>query len=46
MATFAIARKETGTWRWPIVQFLGLTVLAYTLTLITYQVGSLVISMG
>jgi ferrous iron transport protein B len=46
MATFAIARKETGTWRWPIVQFLGLTVLAYTLTLITYQVGSLVISMS
>lgn len=44
MATFAITRKETGKWRWAVVQFLGLTILAYVITLITYQTGSFIIA--
>jgi len=40
-ATLAITRAETGSWRWPIFQFTYLTVLAYILTLFTYQIGVL-----
>ena len=40
IATVAITRRETGSWGWAIAQFTGLTVLAYLLTLIVYQVGS------
>jgi ferrous iron transport protein B len=41
MATLAITRKETGSWGWAAFQFLGLTVLGYVVTLIVYQMGSL-----
>jgi len=41
IATFAIVRRETNSWKWPFVQAFGLTGLAYILTLIVYQVGSL-----
>jgi ferrous iron transport protein B len=40
-ATLAITRFETRSWRWPIFQFTYLTVLAYILTLLTYQTGRL-----
>ena len=40
IATVAMTKQETGSWRWAIVQFLGLTVLAYFVTLIVYQIGS------
>jgi len=43
VATLAITKVETGSWRWPIFQFTYLTVLAYILTLITYQLGRLII---
>ena len=39
--TLAITRVETRSWRWPIFQFTYLTVLAYILTLFTYQLGRL-----
>jgi ferrous iron transport protein B len=39
VATVAMTRQETGSWRWAIFQFLGLTALAYGVTLIVYQVG-------
>jgi len=42
MATVAITRRETGSWGWAGAQFAGLTLLGYILTLITYQVGSLI----
>lgn len=29
MSTLAIVRKETGTWKWPVVQFVFMGVLAY-----------------
>ncbi len=42
-ATVAITWKETKSVKWALFQFGGLTILAYVLTLITYQVGSLFI---
>lgn len=38
MSTLAIVRKETGTWKWPIIQFFYMTGLAYVMSLIAYQV--------
>jgi ferrous iron transport protein B len=39
VATIAATRRETGLWRWAVFQFLGLTALAYVLTLGVYQIG-------
>ena len=39
MATIAITRQETGSWRWALLQLFGLTTMAYVITLIVYQVG-------
>ncbi|RKY23928.1 MAG: ferrous iron transport protein B [Planctomycetota bacterium] len=41
VATLAICKRETGSWGWAFFQFFGLTALAYVITLIVYQVGSL-----
>ncbi len=41
IATFAVVKRETNSWKWPLVQAFGLTGLAYVLTLIVYQVGKL-----
>lgn len=41
IATTAITRIETGAWKWAILQFAGLTALAYVITLIVYQAGCL-----
>jgi ferrous iron transport protein B len=43
VATLAVTRHETGSWRWAIFQFLGLTALAYVLTLAVYQTGRLLL---
>lgn len=40
-ATVAITRYETNSWGWALFQFLGLTVLAYIVTFIVYQIGNL-----
>lgn len=37
MSTLAVVRKETGSWRWPIIQFLMMTGLAYVVSLSVYQ---------
>jgi len=39
VATFAVTRTETGTWRWAIAQAVGLTLLAYAVTFVVYQTG-------
>ena len=39
-ATLMIIRRETNSWRWPIVTFVYMTALAYIAALIVYQVGS------
>ena len=40
VATMAVVRRETNSWWLMIAQILGLTLLAYCLTLIVYQIGS------
>jgi ferrous iron transport protein B len=41
MATIAITRKESNSWKWALLQLGGLTLLAYVLTVLVYQIGSL-----
>ena len=43
VATIAMTKKETNSWRWALFQYVSLTVLAYVITLIVYQVGSFII---
>jgi len=43
VATFAVTRSETGSLGWAIAQWVGLTALAYVVTLVVYQVGSLLV---
>lgn len=42
MATVAITKRESGSWKWAALQFGGLTGIAYVLSLLIYQVGSLI----
>ncbi len=37
MATIAIVRKETGSWKWTIFQMASMTGLAYVAALVAYQ---------
>jgi len=39
MATFAIIRRETNSWKWPIFMVVYMTLLAYAGSLIVYQGG-------
>ena len=39
MATFAIIRNETNTWKWPIIMIIYMTSLAYMGSLFVYQGG-------
>jgi ferrous iron transport protein B len=41
MATLAVVRRESGSWKWATLQLVGLTALAYLVAMILYQVGSL-----
>lgn len=36
-STLAVMRRETGSWKWPALQFVTMTGGAYLLSLITYQ---------
>lgn len=40
MSTLAVVKSETKSWKWPVIQFIYLTILAYGLSFITYQVLS------
>ena len=40
-STLLVIRRETNSWRWPVVCFVYMTTLAYVGALITYQVGML-----
>jgi ferrous iron transport protein B len=42
MATVAVVRRESGSWRWAWGQFFGLTMLAYILALTAYGIGGLI----
>jgi ferrous iron transport protein B len=37
MSTLAIVKRETRSWKWPIIQLLYMTVLAYVMSLIVYN---------
>ncbi len=41
MATVAIIGRESGSWWWAVAQLTGMTVVAYIITLVVYQIGSL-----
>ncbi|MFW6348740.1 MAG: nucleoside recognition domain-containing protein, partial [Cyclonatronaceae bacterium] len=39
MSTIAIVRRETNSWKWPIIMFSYMTALAYICSFIVYQAG-------
>ena len=40
MSTIAIVRQETGGWKWPAIQFVSFTLLAYFAAWVTYLIVS------
>ena len=42
MATIAVTKRESNSWRWALFQLIGLTVLAWVVTAAVYQVGLLI----
>lgn len=40
MSTLAIVKRETGTWKWPMIQLVYMTALAYIMSWIAYVVLS------
>ena len=41
MATFAVTKRESGSWKWAFLQLGGLTGIAYLISTLVYQVGRL-----
>ncbi len=41
MATFAIVKRESNSWKWAFFQFFGMTLVAYIITFLIYQIGRL-----
>ena len=38
MSTLAVVKRETKTWKWPIIQLIYMTGLAYVMSLIVFQI--------
>lgn len=38
MSTLAIVKKETNSWKWPAIQLFFMSIIAYIVALITYQI--------
>ena len=38
MSTLAIVKKETNGWKWPMIQLISMTLIAYLSALIVYQI--------
>ena len=38
MSTLAIVKRETNTWKWPMIQLFGMSSIAYIVALIAYQI--------
>ncbi|MBS1639572.1 MAG: ferrous iron transport protein B [Bacteroidetes bacterium] len=38
MSTLAVVKRETKTWKWPIIQLIYMTSLAYVMSFIVYQI--------
>ncbi len=41
MATIALVKRETNSWKWPIFMFVYMTTLAYGMSFLVYQGGKL-----
>lgn len=41
MATIVITKKESGKWKWALLQFFGLTIIAYIICFLVFQIGTL-----
>ncbi len=41
VATIVVTRKESGAWKWALLQLCGLTFIAYFITVLVYTAGSL-----
>lgn len=37
MSTLAVTRRETKSWKWPVIQFVYMTAIAYFMSLLFYQ---------
>jgi ferrous iron transport protein B len=37
MSTLAVVKRETKSWKWPVIQFTYMTAIAYVMSLIAYQ---------
>jgi ferrous iron transport protein B len=40
MSTLAIVKRETKSWSWPVIQLVVMTALAYSMSLLFYQLLS------
>ena len=40
MSTLAVVKKETNSWKWPALQFIIMTLIAYIVSLIAFQLIS------
>jgi ferrous iron transport protein B len=40
MSTLAVVRRETKTWKWPVIQLIYMTALAYIMSFIAYTILS------
>ena len=38
MSTLAIVKRETKSWKWPILQLIGMSTIAYICALIAFQI--------
>lgn len=38
VSTLAIVKRETNSWKWPLIQFFAYSGIAYIMSLITYQI--------
>ncbi|MDI6775491.1 MAG: ferrous iron transport protein B [Verrucomicrobiota bacterium] len=43
MATVAVTKRESGSWKWALLQLSGLTLVAWAMTAAVYQIGQLLI---
>jgi ferrous iron transport protein B len=41
ISTIAIVKRETNGWRWPLFQLGYMTSTAYVMSLLVYQIGTL-----
>lgn len=42
LSTVAVVRRETNSWRWPLLQIVYMTALAYGMTFLVYRFGLLI----